>query len=147
MAAKLGRTGQRRRTTANAGHPHVARSARSRQQFFARRLEGIHRVALQPCNLDRLVIVAVHHAGALAQHFHRAGLGATGAENIRVENPQRRAAKIPGADALDKARNVDMRGTSAGTRRVKTIQATIGFNHGSLRLKRRLDFAESLAEQ
>src|SRR5580693_585753 len=104
-------------------------------------------MALQPCDLDRGMVVAVHHTGALAQHFHRAGLSATAAKDIRIQNPQCRAAKVPGTDALDKARNVNMRGTCAGARRVKTIQATIGFKHGSLRLKRRFDVAESLAEQ
>ena len=104
-------------------------------------------MTLQPGNLDWLMVVAVHHAGALTQHLHRAHLRTACAKNIRIQNPQRRAANVPGTDALDKAWNVNMRGTCARARRVKTIQATIGFNHCSLGLKRRLDVAESLAEQ
>ena len=147
VPAKLGCTGQRRRAAADAGNLHVARSARGGQQFLARGLEGVHRVTLQPGNLDRRVVVAMHHACAFAEHFHRAGLRTACAKNIRIQNPQCRTAQIPGADALDKARNVDMRGAGAGAGRVKAIQATIGFNDCSLRLQRRLDVAEPLAQQ
>ena len=80
------------------------------------------------------MIVAVHHASAFAEHFDRAGFSATAAKNIGVENAQRGAAKVAGADALDEARNIDMRGACAGAGRVETIQAAIGFNHGRLRL-------------
>ena len=110
-------------------------------------MEGIHRVALQPGNLDRGMIVAMHYAGAFAKHLDRTGLRTAAAQNIRIENAQRRTAQIARTNALDEARHVDMRGASASAGRIKTIQAAVCFNHRSLWRERRLDIAESLAQQ
>ena len=54
-------------------------------------------------DLDGLAIVAVHDASAFAEHLDRAGARATAAQNVGVENAQRRAAQVAGGDALDEA--------------------------------------------
>jgi hypothetical protein len=89
----------------------------------------------------------MHDACTFAQHFHGTSLGAAAAQDVGVENPQCRTANVAGANALDEPRYVDVGGTGAGTGRVETIQATIRFNDCSLRLERRFDVAESLAQQ
>ncbi len=68
--AQLRRAGQRGRSGADAGDllpPLVVRISRQRA---ARSVEDVHGKALQEGDLDRLAIVAMHHAGALAQHLH-----------------------------------------------------------------------------
>ena len=75
----------------------------------------------------------MHHAGAFAEHIHGAGARATAAQNIGVENAQRRAAQVAGGDALDEARHIDMRGTGDGAGRVEAVEAAIGLNDCGLR--------------
>jgi hypothetical protein len=89
----------------------------------------------------------MHDTGAFAEHLNRAGAGATGAKNVRVQDAKRGAAYVSGADALNESGNIDVSGTGTSARRIKAIQATIGFNNGGLRRKGRLDIAESLAKQ
>jgi hypothetical protein len=100
-------------------------------------------VPLQQRNLDRLPILPQQHARALAQHVHRAHPRAARAQNVGVENAQRRPAQIARGDALDESRHIDMRGTRRRARRVKTIQAAVGLNHRCLRGQRRLQLAKS----
>ena len=90
-------------------------------------------MALEAGDLDGFMVVAMHHARALAEHLNRTGLGTAGAEDIRIEDAERGAAKITRADALDEAGHVDVRWTGAGAWRVETIQATIRFSDSRLR--------------
>ena len=98
-------------------------------------------------DLDWVAIVAVHDAGALAEHFDRAGPRTTATQYIGVENAQRRTAQIAGGDALDEAGNVDVRGAGGGAGRVEAVKAAMRLDQGGLRRERRLDFAKALAEQ
>ena len=111
-------------------------AARSRGQILARGVEGVDRVPLQQCNLDGLAVVAMHHAGAFAQHIDGAGTRATAAQNVGIENAQRGAAQVAGGDALDESGNVDVRGTGGRAGRVETIEAAVGLNRRGLGRKR-----------
>src|ERR1700760_4394076 len=119
MAAELGGTRQRSRTRADAGNAEVATRRRTGQQVLAGSMKDIHGVTLQQRNLDRVAIVSVHDAGAFAEHFDRAGPRTTAPQYIGVENAQRRTAQVAGGDALDEARDIDVRGTGRGAGRVK----------------------------
>ena len=70
---------------------HATRFPRSGPDRKRRRMriEPIHRVALQASDLDGLPVVAMHHAGAFAQHIHRADARTAQAQNIRIQNRQR----------------------------------------------------------
>ena len=72
---------------------------------------------------------------------------AASAKNVGVEDAESRAAQVAGADALDEARYIDVRWAGAGAGRVEAVEATIRFNDGGLRLERRFDIAEALAQQ
>ena len=71
---------------------------------------------------------------------------ATAAQNVGIEDAQRRTAEIAGGDALDEAGNVDVGGAGSGAGRVETVEAAIGLDRGSLRRERRLELAEALAQ-
>ena len=49
-------------------------------------MEVIHRATLQTSDFDGLAIVAVHNAGAFAEDLDGADSGATGTEEIGIEN-------------------------------------------------------------
>ena len=94
-------------------------------------------------DLNRLLVVAVHHARAFAQHLDRAGARAAGAQNIGVENGAGRAGKIAAGDLLDEARNIDVRGAGGGAGRIEAVQASVRLGHRSLPVKRRMQIAEA----
>jgi hypothetical protein len=93
------------------------------------------------------MIVAVHDAGPFAEHLYRASLGTTAAKNVGIKDAERGAAKVSRADALNESGHIDMRWTRSRARRVKTIQATIRFDDGSLRRKRWFDLSKTLSQQ
>ena len=96
-------------------------------------IEVVHGVALQAADFDRLLVVAMHHAGAFAQHVHRTDARAAQAQNIGVENGLRRAAQIAAGDLLDEARDVDVGGAGGGAGRVEAVEAAVGFARRPLR--------------
>ncbi len=112
-------------------------------QRGAARVERIHGEALQPGDLDRLFVVAMHHAGAFAQHLHRAGAGAAGAQDVGVEDGAGGAGKVAAGDFLDEAGNIDMRGAGGGAGRIEAVEAAIGFGHRSLPVERRMQISRS----
>ncbi len=83
-------------------------------------MERVHREPLQPRNLNRLLVVPVHHAGPFAQHLYRARPGTTGAKNIRIKDRARGAREIAAGNFLDEARHIDMRRTSRRAGSVET---------------------------
>jgi hypothetical protein len=105
----------------------------------------IHCVPLQQRNLNRLAIVAMHHARPFAQNIHRANTRATRAKNIRIKNAHRRAPQIARGNPLDESWHVNMRGARRCARRVKAIQTAIGLNYSGLIAERRLQLAKPRA--
>ena len=105
-------------------------------------MEGIHGEALQAGNLDGLLVVAVEHAGSFAEHVDRATAGATGAENVGVENGPGGAGQVAAGDLFDESWNVDVRGAGGGAGRVETVEAAIGLRHGRLQVERRMQVTE-----
>ena len=89
----------------------------------------------------------MHDAGAFAQNFNRTGFGTTAAKDVCVEDAQRGAAKVSGADPLDGTWNVDVGWAGSRTGCVKTVQPAIGFNDGRLRRERRLYVGKALSQQ
>src|SRR3546814_7316708 len=67
----------------------------------------IGRVSLQKSDRDRLAVLGVAHAGALAEDFGRADPRAGAAENILFVDAQGRAGGIAGGDLADEAGDVD----------------------------------------
>ena len=107
-------------------------------------MQRIHCKPLQARNLNRLLVVAVHHARALAQHLDRTCPRATRTKNIRVKDRVRRALHIPRRNLLDKSRHIDMRRASIRARRIEAVKAAIRLNHRSLLIERRVQVPEAL---
>ena len=103
-------------------------------------MQRIHREPLEQCNLDRLLVISMHHAGSLAQHLHGTRPGATRAQNIRIEDGASRTGKVSTGNFFDEARHIDMRRARHGARRVKTIETSICFGHSSLPVERRMKY-------
>ncbi len=142
-AAKFRSASKRRRTRANQCNRESRLSTRLERQRSSTLMQRVHRKSLQPRDLNRLLVVTVHHAGSFAQHLHRTSPGTTRAKNIRIEDSSSRTGKIATRYLLNEARHVDMGRTSCRTRRVKTVEAAIGLRHGSLPVKRRVQIAEA----
>ena len=106
-------------------------------------MQSVHGIALQTADLNGLLVVAVQHAGALAQHLHRAGSGTAQAKNVGVKNCLRGAFEIVVRDLLDEARHVDMRGAGLRTRRVEAKQAAVGFSERGRTIKWRMKVREA----
>ncbi len=109
-------------------------------------MEGIHGVALEARNLNRVVIEAMQDASTFAKHLNRAGTRTASAENIGVENAQRRTAQVAGGNALDEAGNIDVRRACSRAGCIEAVEAAIGFNRRGLGRKGRLDFPEAFAQ-
>ena len=107
-------------------------------------MKRVHREPLQPRDLNRLLVVPMHHARAFAQHLHRTGPRTTRTKNIRIENRARRAGQIAAGDLLDEARHINMRRTSNRARRIEAVEATICLRHSSLLVEWRMQIAETL---
>ena len=116
---------------------------RGKGQRSAARVERIHGEALQARDLDRLLVEAVHDAGAFAQDIHRAGAGAAGAQDVGVEDGAGGAGKIAAGDFLDEAGNVDVGGAGGGARRIEAVEATIGLGYRCLPVEGRMQIAET----
>src|SRR5206468_10681640 len=83
----------------------------------------IGRVALEQCDLDRLLVTVVQDARPLAQHFDGTCPRARMPERVRVENHACRAAQIAAGDLLDEGRDVDVRGAGDRAGCVVTVEA------------------------
>src|SRR2546423_1373405 len=81
-----GGAGKRGRPGADEGHGAAGICRWSEGKRGAARVERVRGKALQPCDLDGLLVVAVHHARAFAQDLDRAGASAAGAQDIGVQN-------------------------------------------------------------
>jgi hypothetical protein len=106
-------------------------------------VERVHGETLQARDLDRLLVEAVQHAGAFAQHFHRAGTGTAGAQDVGVEDSARGAGKIAAGDFFDETGNVDVGGAGAGAGSIEAVETTIGLGHRCLAVERRMQIAEA----
>src|ERR1039457_1196693 len=127
MSTKLRSACQRRRPASDAGDLHVAGTPWSSEQLLSRGLKRVHGIALQPRNLNWLVIMSMHDTGPFAKYFHRTRARTAAAQNIRIEDAKRGAAQVAGADALDEPGNINMRGARPSAGRIETIQRANGF--------------------
>ena len=110
------------------------------------RVEKVHGVALQASDLDRLLIVLVHDAGAFAQNVDRTDARAAQRQNVRIQNGLGRSAQVAAGDLLDEARHIDVRGAGARAGRVEAVEAAVGFHHRGARFERRMDLGEAARE-
>src|SRR6185312_11182249 len=101
-------------------------------------MQRVHGEALQPSNLNRLFVIAVHHAGTFTQHLHRAGARTAGAQNIRIQNRLCRTHQIAAGDLLDELWHIDMRGTGLHTWRIETVEAAVRLWHSRLFIEGRM---------
>ena len=104
--------------------------------------EMIGGIALQRADIDRLVLAGHAHAGALAQDLGRADPRAGAAEDVLLEDGDRRALHIAGGDLADEAGNVDAGGAGLDAGRVVAEVAAARIDQRLARLERRLDIAE-----
>ena len=87
----------------------------------------VHRVALQPPDGDRSVLLRVAYTHGFAQILGRANPGAHAAQRVAIQNGARCTTQVPVANALDERGHVDAGGTGGGAGCVKAIQAALGF--------------------
>ncbi len=140
VAAEFGGAGEGRRSTAHAGDFEMCRGgARSEDHAFC----VLHRVALQAADFDGLLVVAMHHAGAFAEHVHGADARAAQAEDVGIENGLGGAAQVAGRDLLDEARHVDVGGAGRGAGGIEAIEAAVGFHGGGLRIEGGMQIRET----
>ena len=135
--AKRGRRRCRRLAAARRGGVDAEERRRSG-------MKCVHGEALQAADLDGLLVVAMHDAGAFAQHFDGADAGTTGAQDVGIENGVRRAAQVAGGDFLDEARHVDVGGAGGGAGRIEAVEAAIGFHQHRRGVERRMNFRKEL---
>src|SRR5205814_10611579 len=76
------------------------------------------------------------------EDIYRAHPAATQAQDIGVQDRQRRAAQVAARDLLDEARHIDVGGAGVGAGRVEAEQAAGGFHHRLLARERSMDFRE-----
>src|SRR5262249_24119031 len=144
--AQLRSARKRRGSRSDTGDLLLLFCGPSRWKHGAIAKEMFHGVALQPTDLNGLLVVSVIHAGALGQDIHRTNARAARAENIRLQDRQRGAAKIPLRDFLDEAGNVDVCGTRRTARRIEAVQAAVRFKKRFLRFEARMNFRKQLPE-
>src|SRR3546814_16111952 len=97
---KAMRAGQPRRAAADHGDlPPGTGGAAERMRIDRRAMIG--RVSLQKSDRDRLAVLGVAHAGALAEDFGRADPRAGAAENILFVDAQGRARGLAGGPLAD----------------------------------------------
>src|SRR5882757_742125 len=142
-SAKFCSTSKRRRTRTYQCNGETSLGTRLERQRSSTLMQRVHREPLQPRDLNGLLVIAMHHAGSLAQNLDRTRPGTTRAQNIRIEDRASRTGKITAGDLLDEPRHINMSRTSRGTRRIKTVEATICLRHRSLPVKWRVQIAEA----
>ena len=130
--AQFGGAGERGRASADERYRSACICCRRKGKRGAARVERVHGEALQPSNLNGLLVVAVHHAGAFAQDLDRAGAGAAGAEDVGVQDGAGRSSQVAAGDLLDKPRDIDMRGASRGAGCIEAVEAPVGFGDRGL---------------
>ena len=127
MLSQFRGTRQRRWTGADASYFGGSLQRGDHWQLRAVLVEIIHGVALQAADFYRLLVVAMQNAGAFAQNVYRTHAGTACAQNVRVQNSERRAAQVSSGDFFDETRNIDVGGAGSGTGRVEAIEAAIRF--------------------
>ena len=103
----------------------------------------IHRVALKPTDLDRL-IVAAEDAGSLAQLFDGTHTGAGRRHQVGLQDGHGRPGYVIGRDLADECRHVDVCRTSLNAGRVKTVQAAVRLEPRLAHAQRGFELAETL---
>ncbi len=144
MAAKLCGAGERRRSCADTSH--AASGFRANRQRRVVRVEIVHGVALQASDLDRLLIVLVHDAGAFAKYVDRTHARAAQRQNVRIQNRLGRSAQVAAGDLLDEPRDIDVGGAGAGAWRVEAVEAAVGLDDGGARFEGGMDLGEAARE-
>ena len=141
--AQFGSAGKRGRAGADERYGSACICCRRKGKRGAARVERVHGEALQPCDLNGLFVVAVHHAGAFAQDLDRASAGAAGAKDVGVQDGAGGSGQVAAGDLLDKTGNIDMRGASRGAGRIEAVEAPIGFGDRGLPVQRRMEITEA----
>src|SRR5258707_428406 len=80
------------------------------------------------------------YACALAQHVHRTNSRATRAQDIRIENGQRRPSQVSLCNLLDESRHIDVGRTGRHARSVEAIQAAVRLGYCGDLIERRMNF-------
>src|SRR5712691_6175726 len=120
--------GQRRRPRTDAGNPLAVGRARLKQADVVVE-HVVHRVPLQPPDLDGLLAFLVHYAGALAQHLSRADTAAALTQDIGLEDHARRSAQVASENLLDKGGNINAGGASVGARGIEAVKTSGRLNN------------------
>ena len=85
---------------------------------------------------------AVAHAGTLAQDLGRADAGAAAAQDVGLEDGERRTLDVVGLDAADEARDVDAGRAGLDAGRVVAEVAAAGVDQRPLAVERRVQLVE-----
>ena len=96
-------------------------------------MEGVDGVALELGDLDGRAVVAVHDAGAFAEHFNGTDTGTAAGEDVGFQDFAGGAAQVAGGDALDEAGDVNVGGAGGHAWGVEAVEAAVGFNCRGLR--------------
>ena len=134
-------TRQTRRSTAGNRDP-LARGRATLERLHARGKEMVGRVTLKRADIDRLILGQVAHACLLAQDFRRADSRAGAAENVLLEDRDRRALDIAGGDLAHECRDIDAGGAGLDAGGIVAEIAAAGIDERPLGIQRRLDIAE-----
>jgi hypothetical protein len=143
--AQIARAGETGRARADDRHFSARRLARGERVVVVGQ-RPVGRVTLQQRDLDRLLVAIVEDARAFAEHFDRTRPRARMPHRVGVEDDARRAAHVLAGDLLDEGRDVDMRGTRVGARRVVAVQALAGLEQRRILCERRRDLGEVLLQ-
>jgi hypothetical protein len=101
-------------------------------------MQRIHRETLQLPDSNRLLVVAMHHAGTLAQHIHRTRARTTGSQDVRLKNGPRRAFQIPARYLFDKPRDIDVGRARASAGGIEAVQTSTRLNNRRAMTERRM---------
>ncbi len=133
--------GETRRPAADDSHA-PARGGGTLEGLDAQFEEMIRGIALQRPDIDRLALAGHAHAGALAEDLGRADPGAGAAEDVLLEDGDRRPLHIAGGDLADESGNVDAGGTGLDAGGVVAEVAAARIHQRLGAAERRLDIAE-----
>src|ERR1700679_3829815 len=129
-AAELCSAGERGWTSADQRNREPDLGSMFKRQRSPTFVERVHGEPLQPRDLNRLLVVAMHYAGALTEHLDRACPSAACAQNIRIEDRVRRADEIAAGYLLDETRYINMSRTSCSAWRIEAKETPVCLRHG-----------------
>lgn len=90
-------------------------------------MEAVHGEALKAADLDGLFGVVMEDAGAFTENLDGTGAGATGAEDVGIEDGACGAFEIACGDLFNEAGDVNVGGAGGGAGGVEAKEAAVGF--------------------